>query len=281
MTEVAHLTIRLRLFSDRVHNCEHPTEVIERLHQAVSPSVNVLGAWRVPARYDNWSAWKMNANVFCQKRVPPNLFHEWLLLAQKYGQSAMAAKAARDGTPFTWSECMRDLKLSGNGRWVFDELLWPHRMRDGFCCPIGPWVLHYWSSKPLRLSPTARSLLYSAAVSAVEQLMRLTARQRITDAPPAKHLTPREIEVMRLYSIGSRPRQIAQGLGIKVSTARDHLRNAQKKLGARHVSHAVALAIRGNLLELWSATLAGSLTVVTQARDCWPAFGSDLPLVIL
>jgi len=31
MTEVAHLTIRLRLFSDRVHNCEHPTEVIERL----------------------------------------------------------------------------------------------------------------------------------------------------------------------------------------------------------------------------------------------------------
>jgi DNA-binding CsgD family transcriptional regulator len=111
--------------------------------------------------------------------------------------------------------------------------------------------------------------------------MRLTARQRITDAPPAKHLTPREIEVMRLYSIGSRPRQIAQGLGIKVSTARDHLRNAQKKLGARHVSHAVALAIRGNLLELWSATLAGSLTVVTQARDCWPAFGSDLPLVIL
>jgi hypothetical protein len=158
MTEVAHLTIRLRLFSDRVHNCEHPTEVIERLHQAVSPSVNVLGAWRVPARYDNWSAWKMNANVFCQKRVPPNLFDEWLLLAQKYGQSAMAAKAARDGTPFTWSECMRDLKLSGNGRWVFDELLWPHRMRDGFCCPIGPWVLHYWSSKPLRLSPTARSL---------------------------------------------------------------------------------------------------------------------------
>src|SRR5262245_34434756 len=82
MTEVAHLTIRLRLFSDRVHNCEHPTEVIERLHQAVSPSVNVLGAWRVPARYDNWSAWKMNANVFCQKRVPPNFFDEWLLLAQ-------------------------------------------------------------------------------------------------------------------------------------------------------------------------------------------------------
>src|SRR5262249_8321257 len=190
MTEVAHLTIRLRLFSDRVHNCEHPTAVIERLHQAVSPSVNVLGAWRVPARYDNWSAWKMNANVFCQKRVPPNLFDEWLLLAQKYGQSAMAAKAARDGTPFTWSECMRDLKLSGNGRWVFDELLWPHRMRDGFCCPIGPWVLNYWSSKPLRLSPAARSLLYSAAVSAVEQLMRLTARQRITDAPPAKTPDP-------------------------------------------------------------------------------------------
>lgn len=180
MTEVAHLTIRLRLFSDRVHNCEHPTEVIERLHQAVSPSVNVLGAWRVPARYDNWSAWKMNANVFCQKRVPPNLFDEWLLLAQKYGQSAMAAKAARDGTPFTWSECMRDLKLSGNGRWVFDELLWPHRMRDGFCCPIGPRVLHIGPASRTALAGSALAALFGSGLGrrAIDAADRASADHR-------------------------------------------------------------------------------------------------------
>lgn len=61
-------------------------------------------------------------------------------------------------------------------------------------------------------------------------------------------LTPREIEVLRLFSKGARPRQIANNLGISERTVRHHLDRAQRKLFAKHAAHAVAIAIRRALL---------------------------------
>lgn len=241
------LMASFRLLGDDIAECKEPGDVIERLHSATSQTINVLGAWRTPARYDNWSAWQLNGNVFVQRDVPPTFFDDWLRGAKVYGQSAMAAKAARDGTPFTWTECARHTRMTGRSRWIFD-LLREHGMRDGFCCPVGPWVLHYWSERSVKLTRPARSLLYSAAVLTVEQLMKLTASKRLGDAPPADRLSAREIEVLRLYSIGDRPREIAHHLGIAEMTVRDHLKTIKKKLGAWHISHAVALAIRGHLL---------------------------------
>jgi LuxR family quorum sensing-dependent transcriptional regulator len=249
------LTVRLRVFADRVANFDNPSDVIESLHQATSSvGIFVLGAWRVPARYDNWSAWRMNHNLFFQRDVAPAFFDDWMALAKKYGQSALAAKAARDGTPFTWSECMRESKLSGKGRWVF-ELYAKYGMRDGFCCPIGPWILHFWSPKLLQLPQPTRFLLYAAAVAAVQQLTKLTARQRLDDLSSEKSLTPRETEVLRLYSLGSRVREISQHLGIREWTVRAHLRHIQKKLDARHLGHAIARAKDSRFL-VWPLAIA-------------------------
>src|SRR5215813_7434612 len=100
---------------------------------------------------EDWSAWRLNYNVFCHQDLPATFFDAWLAGAKENGQSAIAAMATREGWSFTWSECMREVNLSAKGRWVFDDLLFKYGMRDGFCCPIGPWILHYWSSKVLDL----------------------------------------------------------------------------------------------------------------------------------
>lgn len=250
MKTAHHTTVRFSIkfgaFSDQVANSTQPVEVIERLHEAVDGIVYVLGAWRVPAQYDDWHEWKPNYNVFFQRDVSPLFFSNWVRNVREHGQSAIAAKALRDGTPFTWSQAMRDLDLSEKSRWIFD-LVHQLGMRDGLCCPVGPWVLHYWTRGPFHPSPAMRSQLYSAAVLAVQQLMKLTAHKRLGGAPATKQLSPRELEVLRLYSLGSRPRQIAGHLGLQEPTIRDHLKHAQKKLGAQHLGHACTLAIRGRL----------------------------------
>jgi hypothetical protein len=51
MTEVAHLTIRLRLFSDRVHNCDHPPPAL--FANAPLPPVGGACKWNVALRRIN------------------------------------------------------------------------------------------------------------------------------------------------------------------------------------------------------------------------------------
>jgi len=239
----------LQQVGDEIALCRYPGAVIETLHAAVRPTLNVLGAWRVPRRYEDWSAWRLNYNVFCHRDLPATFFDAWLAGARENGQSAMAAMATREGRSFTWSECMREVNLSAKGRWVFDDLLFKYGMRDGFCCPIGPWILHYWSNKVLDLSPAMRRSLSWAALTAVDQLMKLTTKKRLDAALPASRLTDREREVLRMYAIGSRARTIAYALKISEDTVREHLRHAMIKLDARHLGHAVNLAYHGGLLD--------------------------------
>jgi hypothetical protein len=62
----------------------------------VRPTLNVLGAWRVPRRYEDWSAWRLNYNVFCHRDLPATFFGAWLAGAKENGQSAIAAMATRE-----------------------------------------------------------------------------------------------------------------------------------------------------------------------------------------
>ena len=66
--------------------------------------------------------------------------------------------------------------------------------------------------------------------------------------PPQDQLTPREKEVLRLYSVGSRPSQIAPYLGIAEHTVREHFSNIRRMLAVRHIGQAVNLAVRASLI---------------------------------
>ena len=61
-------------------------------------------------------------------------------------------------------------------------------------------------------------------------------------------LTSREIAVLRLVSTGRQCREVAQALGLGDETIRSHLKKAQTKLGVRSRTHAVAEALRQNLI---------------------------------
>ena len=58
----------------------------------------------------------------------------------------------------------------------------------------------------------------------------ITPNGIITDSP----LTPRERDVLELMAKGLRQRQIAEELSIKTETARKHIKNAYRKLGAHN-----------------------------------------------
>jgi DNA-binding NarL/FixJ family response regulator len=64
-----------------------------------------------------------------------------------------------------------------------------------------------------------------------------------------KLLSKREREVLRLLADGLRNEEIGSRLHIAAETARAHIRNAMRKLGAATRTHAVALALRQSIIE--------------------------------
>jgi len=68
-------------------------------------------------------------------------------------------------------------------------------------------------------------------------------------APPDPHLTPREREVLRLIAKGLRNKEIAQQLGIALSTVKNHVHVVLEKLRARHRREAIRQAYEMGFLE--------------------------------
>ena len=77
------------------------------------------------------------------------------------------------------------------------------------------------------------------------ELLSAKAWRRQADAGP---LTPREREVLGLLAEGMTSAEAAAHLGLSTETVETHVRRALRKLGARSRTHAVALAIRLDLL---------------------------------
>ena len=66
--------------------------------------------------------------------------------------------------------------------------------------------------------------------------------------PIAERLTRRELEVLRLLAGGATVDEIAEELTISVFTARNHVANVQRKLGARSRLETVLLGMRNGLI---------------------------------
>jgi len=61
-------------------------------------------------------------------------------------------------------------------------------------------------------------------------------------------MTPRELAVLRLVSLGKGNSEIAKLMGIGEETVRSHAKKAQVKLGAHNRAQAAAEAIRQQLI---------------------------------
>lgn len=62
------------------------------------------------------------------------------------------------------------------------------------------------------------------------------------------HLTPREVEVLKLVAEGSSAKEVALQLCIAPSTVERHIENARLKTRTRNRAHMIAVAMQGGWL---------------------------------
>jgi LuxR family quorum sensing-dependent transcriptional regulator len=152
-------------------------------------------------------------------------------------------------TATTWTESRRVLDPVGVDRWPYDLAL-KYGMRDGLLCPIGGrWIVVYWSRKALSntLTPQLRVLFFTGAYFAAVRLQRLIG-PLMGRLGKRMRLTPRELAVLRSFSIGKHIKETAELLQLGEETIRTHLKRAEVKLGVHDRAHAVAQALRLHLI---------------------------------
>jgi len=86
--------------------------------------------------------------------------------------------------------------------------------------------------------------LLRKAVDDLIQNGRMTLAERTAEAA---HLTPREVDVLRLMGNGDTNKAIAATLGITLDTAKKHVANVISKLEARSRTHAAIIAAQSGI----------------------------------
>ena len=237
-------------FATDIDKFDSPDQVLDTLHQITSQAcqISVLGALLFPVRWGDLSSIELDKTVFLHKSAPKGWWEEELELgATNRGLGLMLMQLAL--APYTMTENMRILEPLGIDRRPF-ELSLKYGMRDRLTCPVGGrWVVVFWSRDVLskRLTPEVRALLFMGATFAAIRLQNLIGIQdkRIGNGVS---LTPRELSVLRLTSVGKTVKEVAKDLELGDETVRSHIKKAQAKLGVRDRAHAVAQAIRLQLI---------------------------------
>jgi DNA-binding CsgD family transcriptional regulator len=238
-------------FTNCVAKTRTPTEALEALHKLSARIVplSVLGAVRVPLQTSDWRSTRLDRDAFLHRSVPEGWWGEYTAMAKRENDpGVMMARSSLMAC--TWTETMQMLEPIGIDRWPY-ELALKYGMRDSLTCSVGRrWLVAYWSRQALGekvLTQPYRIILFAAASFTALRL------EQIIDHDPRwmgkrARVTPRELAVLRLVSMGRQTEEIAGVLGLGEETVRSHLKKVQTKLGVRNRSHAVAEAIRQQLI---------------------------------
>src|SRR6516162_7836330 len=236
-------------FTDEVVGAATPGTVLDALQTfATCVPLNVMGAARLPFGVGDWRSLNLNRDIFLHSSVPKKRWSEYAMMARReFDPGIMMARQSI--MAFTWTETRRMLDPIGIDQWPY-ELALKYGIRDILTCPIGRrWSIAYWANKPLGpvLTPPLRILLQAAAGFAALRLEQILEYEPEPDEQSV-HLTPRELAVLRLASLGRTTQEAAKLLGIGEETVRSHLKKAQEKLSARNRTHAAAEAIRKQMI---------------------------------
>jgi len=236
-------------FTDAVVRAQSPSDALDSLHIfAACVPLNVLGAARLPPGVGDWRSLKLGRDIFLHRSVPKGWWDEYAVIVRReFDPGIMMARSSI--MAFTWTETRRMLDPIGIDQWPY-ELALKYGIRDILTCPIGRrWSIAYWANKPLGpvLTPPLRILLQAAAGFAALRLEQILEYEPEPDEQSV-HLTPRELAVLRLASLGRTTQEAAKLLGIGEETVRSHLKKAQEKLRARNRTHAASEAIRRHMI---------------------------------
>jgi DNA-binding CsgD family transcriptional regulator len=237
-------------YTNRVSKAKTPNETLDALDDFASHllPIDVLGAGRIPQRTSDWPSIQLGRDVFLHSSAPVEWWNEYAAkAAHGYDPGIMMAKTSL--VAYTWTETMQTLGPVGTERWPY-ELALKYGIRDALTCCVGQrWLVAYWSRQVLTnvLTEPLRLLLIAAAGFAAQQLEQVTGRNpRQNGYRPS--ITPRELAVLRLTSLGRTTSEVAKLLDIGEETVRSHLKKVQVKLGVRNRAHAAAEAVRQQLI---------------------------------
>jgi DNA-binding NarL/FixJ family response regulator len=118
----------------------------------------------------------------------------------------------------------------------------------------GPHAQHHAAAEAIKAGATA----YVVKSSPVEALHRAVdaavESERFIDPAAGRPrgtpaLTGRQRQILQLYADGQSTARVAKRLGLSAETVRTHTKAILSRLGARDRAHAVAIALRSNLIE--------------------------------
>ncbi len=243
------LGAKLLAYATDVQSLATPEAVLDALHSITSSAIklNLLGAVRLPVKVCDWEAFRLGTTVFLHKSAPKGLWDEWRQRAPSHNPAGYFL-ARLSLAPITRTGMMQMLLPIGADRWEF-ELMAKYGLRDEFICPVGGrWLVIFWSERVLTkvLTMPLRIMIFAAASFAVMRLEQLQETRAERDGAYTR-LTPRELAVIRLVSLGLSSREIAERLELGVETVRTHMKKVKLKLCAQNQAQAVAQAMRQRL----------------------------------
>lgn len=169
-------------------------------------------------------------------------------------RSPALTTARRQTTPFSFVEVFDNPALPPEQQWIWQvtrEWGW----QNGFVVPVhGPrgyfsYVSIASPERDLNLRIENRTRLQMLALLAHDRCSALSIAERpeaVLDS--SSRLSEREVECMRWVAAGKTDWEIGMILIISSSTARFHVENARRKLGASTRAHAVAILFARGLL---------------------------------
>jgi len=146
--------------------------------------------------------------------------------------------------PFTWSELLRDKKLSKPTREMLATVA-SYGWTEGFVVTFRHSESRFGLVSlaghrgPLSLEDADRLAVMSICL--YNQTRRIGPQVGVSVALSA--LTLRELDGLRLVARGLTDKEIAVELGIAASTAREHVETAKRKLKVRNRAEAAAVAV--------------------------------------
>jgi DNA-binding CsgD family transcriptional regulator len=247
--EVPTLTPFLDRYTAQVAEARTPAAVLDAMDafaRRLLP-IHAHGAARFPRLTLDWGSIRLGRDVFLHSSVPHRWWEEYSAMARReHDPGVMMVRASL--AALTWTEAMQMLDPVGIDRWPYDLSL-KYGIRDLLGSVGRRWLVSYWSPKPLigMMTQPQRIVLFAVAGFAALRFEQLIGED-LHAVSKRSRVTPRELAVLRLLSTGRQTSEIATVLGLGEETVRSHLKKVQGKLGVKNRSHAVAEAIRQQLI---------------------------------
>jgi DNA-binding CsgD family transcriptional regulator len=235
-------------FARTVRQIKKPADVLNALQDAIpTDQLQVAAAWYLAKNSTDYAAVIPGKTLFFHESLPlAAMWSDYVSLVRSKGLPAMFAFGRNRSAPFTLTEAMRQLQLTGDEDW-FVHFFRRYGIRDGLYCPFRTWALTFWSPELLsQLEPDTRALLFTVGALAIAQIDSLVRRPEQFET--ISKLSKRELSVLRLISYGQSNAEAAAYLKIGPETVKHHIRRAMRKLKARDRTEAVASAIRQGLM---------------------------------